>query len=315
MELLAFLARLLREPPIVLDVGEDIGTWWRRFRAAEPFAMTPFDRAVLAGFRANRLAGAFAGGYQGALRALVPGCLADDVIASFCVTEPGGNSPAAIETRLTPRAAGGFTLDGHKRWSTMAPVAGVLLVAGHDGVDAAGRKRFKLARIEAAAPGVTMRRMPPTSFVPEVPHAELHLKDVEVAAADVLPGDGYTAYVKRFRTVEDIHVHGGVLGYFLSAARRFAFPQTVVERTVSAIVAMRVLAELDGDAPETHIALAGALARDGSLLDHSDAHWDAAEAGERECWRRDRRGFGSVAGQLREARRRRAWERLEGARD
>ena len=29
------LTRLLRTQPVVIDVGEDIGEWWRRFRAAE----------------------------------------------------------------------------------------------------------------------------------------------------------------------------------------------------------------------------------------------------------------------------------------
>ena len=306
------LARLLRGRPEVIDVGDDIAGWWRRFCAAEPSTAAPFDRAVLAGFRANRVAGAFAGGYQGALRALVPGQLADDVIASFCVSEPGGNSPRAIEARLMPRAGGGFTLNGQKRWSTMAPVASVLLVAAHDGVDADGRKRFKLVRIDARAAGVTIQRMPPTKFVPEVPHAELQLVDVVVDSGALLPGDGYAEYVKRFRTVEDIQIHGAVLGYFLGAARRFAFPDTVVERAVSAVIATRVLASLDPDAAETHVALAGTLARDANLLDHSDAHWEKVEQGERECWRRDRKGFGSVAGELREARRRRAWERLGG---
>jgi hypothetical protein len=307
------LARLLRGAPAVLDVGADIADWWRRFRAMEAGALSPFDRAVLAGFHANRMAGAFAGGYQGALRALVPGRLADDVIASFCVSEAGGNAPRAIEASLTSRPAGGFTLNGRKRWSTMAPVADVLLVAAHEGVDEAGRKRFTLVRVDASASGVTIRRMPPTKFIPEVPHAELDLHEVAVSEDARFPGDGYATYVKRFRTVEDIHIHGGVLGYALGAARRFAFPQTVVERLTSAIVATRVLASLDADAPETHVALAGTLARDANLLDHSDAHWEKAEEAERACWRRDRQGFGSVAGALREARRQRAWERLGGA--
>ena len=230
-------------------------------------------------------------------------------------TEPGGNSPRAIETRLVPRAGGGFTLSGHKRWSTMAPVASVLLVAAHEGVDETGRKRFKLVRVAAAAPGVTIQRMPPTKFIPEIPHAELRLTDVAVENEALLPGDGYADYVKRFRTVEDIHIHGAVLGYFLGAARRFAFPDTVIERAVSAIVATRVLAALDSDAAETHVALAGTLARDANLLEHSDAHWEKSEPAERDCWRRDRQGFGSVAGELREARRRRAWERLASSRE
>jgi hypothetical protein len=304
------LFRLLRARPEVLAVGDEIGAWWRRFREAEPGAMAPFDRAVLAGFRADRLAGAFAGGYQGALRTLIPGRLGDDEIASFCVSEPGGNSPRAIESRLVPRADGGFTLTGQKRWSTMAPVASVLLIAADEGVDAAGRKRFKLVRVDAPAPGLTITRMPPTKFIPEIPHAELTLEDVPVAATAPFPGDGYADYVKRFRTVEDVLIHGAVLGYFLGAARRFEFPETVIERAVSAILTARVLSEMDFDAPETHIALAGALARDANLLDHSDAHWEKAEEAERERWRRDRKGFGSVAGEIREARRRRAWERL-----
>ena len=304
------LLRLLRARLEVIDVGDDIDAWWRRFLAAEPARMTPFDRAVLAGFHANRVAGAFAGGYQGALRALVPGRLSDEVIASFCVSEPGGNSPRAIEATLAPRPDGGFALNGHKRWSTMAPVADVLLVAAHQGVDDAGRKRFKLVRVAATSPGLTISRMPPTKFIPEIPHAELQLHDVAVSADALLPGDGYAEYVKRFRTVEDIYIHGGILGYGLGAARRFAFPQTVIERLASAIVATRVLAALDPDAPETHVTLAGTLARDANLLDHSDAHWEKAEEGERTAWRRDRQGFGSVAGALREARRARAWERL-----
>jgi hypothetical protein len=287
-----------------------VAAWWRAFRAAEPAPQSPFDRGVLAGFRANRLAGAFAGGYQAALRALAPARIADGVIASFCVSEPGGNSPRAIESTLTPRPDGGYALDGRKKWSTMAPVADVLLVAAHHGADAAGRKRFSLVAVDARAPGVSIRRMPPTTFVPEVPHAELELRGVAVAPDAVLPGDGYDDYVKRFRTVEDIHIHGAVLGYFLGAARRFEFPSTVIERTVSAIVAARALAALDVDAPETHVALAGTLARDANLLDHSDAHWEKAHDDERALWRRDRQGLGSVAGALREARRVRAWERL-----
>jgi alkylation response protein AidB-like acyl-CoA dehydrogenase len=306
----ALLARLLRGSPIVLDVGEDIAAWWRAFLRAEPPALGPFDRAVLAGFRANRLAGAFAGGYQGALRALTPGRLGDDVIGSFCVSEPGGNSPRAIASTLTPHADGGFVLAGQKRWSTMAPIADVLLVAAHQGADAAGRKRFALVAVDATAPGVTIRRMPPTKFVPEVPHAELALRDVAVRADAVLPGDGYARYVKRFRTVEDIYIHAAVLGYVVGAARRFGFPQAVIERAAAAIVATAGLAALDADAAETHVALAGVLAADAALLDDAEPFWDKADDEERARWRRDRQGFGAVAGGLREARRTRAWERL-----
>jgi hypothetical protein len=167
-------------------------------------------------------------------------------------------------------------------------------------------------RVPAVAAGLTITRMPPTAFIPEIPHAELQLRDVFVPAEAMLPGDGYNDYVKRFRTVEDIYIHGGVLGYALGAARRYAFPPMVAEQLASAIVALRGLAAMDFDAPEAHVALAGALARDATLLAHADAHWDNAEEAERTRWRRDRQGFGSVAGALREARRQRAWQKLTG---
>ncbi len=304
------LARVLRERPDPIGGGDDVASWWRRFCAAEARPATPVDCAVLAGFRADRVAGAFAGGYQAALRALVPGRLPDAAIVSLCVSESGGNSPRAIEATLAPRAGVGFTLSGHKKWSTLAPLARVLLVAASEGVDDAGRKRFRLVCVDATAPGVTMRPMPPTTFVPEVPHAELELTDVSVSAGALLPGDGYTGYVKRFRTVEDVHIHAAVLAYVLSVARRFGFPPAVPERLASAILTMRVLAALDPEAAETHVALAGALARDATLLEHSESHWEKVEEEEHTRWRRDRTMFGSVAGEIREARRRRAWELL-----
>jgi hypothetical protein len=310
----SLLGRLLREPPRPLRGGDDVAAWWRAFCATEPRASTPIDRAVIAGFRADRLAGAFAGGYQAALRALVPGARMDDCVLSLCVTEQAGNSPRAIEASLTPRAGGGFSLSGRKRWSTMAPLASVLLVAASEGADAGGRKRFKLVRVAAGVPGVTIRRMPPTPFVPEVPHAELELVDVALSDDAPLPGDGYTQYVKRFRTIEDIHIHGAVLGYVLSVARRSGFPQVVIERLASAITTTRVLASMDPDAPETHIALAGTLGRDTTLLGHSESHWQHVEAEEAARWKRDRPMLGSVAGQIREARRLRAWERINDER-
>jgi acyl-CoA dehydrogenase len=132
--------------------------------------------------------------------------------------------------------------------------------------------------------------MPPTPFVPEVPHAEVELTDVGVAAEGVLPGDGYRDYVERFRTLEDVHVHAAVLAYVLSVARRFRFPPVVPERLAAALVTVRALAALDPDATETHVALAGALGRDATLLEHAEPHRERVDADERDRWRSTGRG-------------------------
>jgi hypothetical protein len=250
---------------------------------------------------------ALAGGYQAALRALVPS-LAAGTLATFCATEAGGNQPRAIQTRLTPSADGGFTLSGAKRWSTMAPLADVLLVVASAGTDGSGRNQLRVARVEAAAPGVSIARMPPTRFVPEIPHAVIDFQAATVDADAMLPGDGYARYLKPFRTIEDIYVHAAVMAYVLSAARRHRFPGEAAERVISSLVTARTLATLDPSAPETHLALAGHLAEDARLLDDLAASWTTVPAPERERWERDRALFGSVAAPAREQRRRRAWE-------
>jgi hypothetical protein len=318
------LAALLRERPEPLRAS-DPGEWWRRFCALRPDLSVPIDRALLGGLVADRLGFAFAGGYEAALRALVP-ALPPGAIASFCATEEGGNHPRAIEARLAPDAAGGATLTGSKRWSTMAPLASILLVVAVEGradapvgradapvgrADAAGRKRFRLVAVNAAAPGVRITAMPPPRFVPEVPHAAIELDAVAIAPDALLPGDGYTRYVKPFRTVEDLHVHGAVLGYLLSVARRHGFPHVAIERLVSSAVTVRTLALLDPAAPEVHVALAGLLAEGARLLDALEPEWARVGEAERARWQRDRGLFGSVAGQVRERRRQRAWEALD----
>jgi glutaryl-CoA dehydrogenase len=51
-----------------------------------------------------------------------------DLIGAFALTEPGhGSDPGAMET-VARRVAGGYVLDGHKRWATNGTIAGVTVV-------------------------------------------------------------------------------------------------------------------------------------------------------------------------------------------
>jgi hypothetical protein len=153
--------------------------------------------------------------------------------------------------------------------------------------------------------------MPATPFVPEVPHAELRFEQVVIAEEAILPGDGYTEYVKAFRTVEDLHVNASVLGYLLSAAARNGWPDTLVERLVAAVATARSLAALDAKRPETHIVLAGLLADVASIVEAAEPSWSLASDGERERWYRDRM-LTQVASKARAQRRARAFDVLRG---
>ena len=75
----------------------DVAAWWPGFRDTVRTWRNPMDRAIVAGFAADRVGWAFASGYQAALHSLFPGA-SEDMICALCVTEEEGNSPKAIKT-------------------------------------------------------------------------------------------------------------------------------------------------------------------------------------------------------------------------
>ena len=286
----------------------DVAAWWPRYREAAQVGRNPLDRAIAAGFGADRVGWAFASGYQAALQALFPGA-PEDGIAALCVTEAEGNHPRAIRSTLrkSPR---GWTLNGAKRWTTLGPDGAILFVAARDPAVSGERIALKVARVRSDAPGVAVQPMPATRFVPEVPHAQLRFADVQVPDDALLPGDGYEAYVKPFRTVEDLHVNAAVLAYLVREARRMTWPAAWIERAAAVLHALRALAAEDRAAPATHVALAGALALGAGLIGEAETFWkDRAGDAAAERWNRDRELLG-VASSARARRTVRAWERL-----
>ncbi|NUQ72762.1 MAG: acyl-CoA dehydrogenase family protein [Polyangiaceae bacterium] len=306
------LSFLLTAPPDPLPIASPADLWQASRDRAAVFA-SPIDRAVAGGFLADRLGYAFAAGYGAALHALVKGGLPDDRAAAFCATEEGGAHPRAIRTILADEG-GKLTLRGKKRWATLAPSASELLIVASVGMGEGSRNKLCVVRVSASAPGVTIIAMPPPPFAPEIPHAEVLLSGANVSEGDVLPGDGYDDYLKPFRTIEDIHVQGAWLGYLVGVGRRSGWPKPAIERLVAAVVAVRSIAERDPKSPVTHVALAGLLEEGRSIEAATRDLWGLVGEEERARWARDQ-GLLSVAGKVREARRERAWQTLEGPRN
>ena len=287
-----------------------VSEWWQRYREVARGYDRTIDQALAGGFRSDRTGWAFASGYQAALRALFAG-LPEDRICALCVTEEEGNSPRAIHTTLR-RVNGGWRLDGAKRWTTLGPDGALFLVAARDAGVAGERPALRVARTPSNSPGVHVETMPATKFVPEVPHARLRFEDVRLPEEALLPGDGYSEYVKPFRTVEDLHVHGAVHAYLLREALLRSWPKPWVERAAAHLHAMRALAVEDKDSPATHIALAGALATGDALRIEADTHWASGPSDEASArWERDRELL-KVASAARAKRTVRAWERIAG---
>jgi len=302
------LLRSILDPSLAPPADDDLAAWWAATAARRDAWSEPFDRALVGGACADRLGFAFAAGYAEALRALVPGLPAGSVSA-LCATEDGGNHPRAIRTRLEQIAPGEYRLTGRKKWASLAPAASSLLVVASLGDDPAGKNRLCVVRVATTAPGV---RLHPSaaSFVPEIPHAEVELDGVAVTLADLLDGDGYDDYLKPFRTIEDLHVHGALAGYLLGVARRKRFSHALHQQLLVLALATGTLAHGDARAATSHAALAGTLDLAGRIVAELEAAWAAAPDEEWTRWQRDRRLL-QVASTARAQRRDRAWAVLD----
>jgi hypothetical protein len=294
---------LLTAPPLAAPL-DGIAAWRARHEEAGAALRTPFERAVAGGFAADRLGYAFLSGYQEALRQLVPGL--GGAPAALCATEEGGAHPRAIRTTLRPDGEG-WILDGEKRWITLGTQAEVLLVVASTGLDEDGRNRLALLRVPADRQGVHREPAPPTPFIPEIEHARLHLRGVTVGPAEWLPGDGYETYLKPFRTIEDLHVHGALLGWLLQVARRAPWPRQIQEEILCLLLGLQGLDALPALAPATHIALGGALSAAARLLREVEPLWQGLDEAERARWERDRPLL-QVAGAARAQRLTAAWQ-------
>ncbi|HWO20093.1 MAG TPA: acyl-CoA dehydrogenase family protein [Kofleriaceae bacterium] len=296
-------------PPADGAAAGDLRAWWDAAARRAAAFTAPFELALARGACADRLGFAFAGGYAEALRVLVPD-LPPGSVTALCATEEGGAHPRAIRARLASAGPGRFELSGRKKWATVATAASSLLVVASVGEEG-GKNQLRVARVAADAPGV---RLHPSAapFVPEIPHAEVELDRVAVADADLLPGDGYDAYLKPFRTIEDLHVHAALAGYLIGVVRRHRFPHELAERLLALAAALGALARADARAAATHAALAGVLALVPALVADIEAPWAAAGGDEWARWQRDRPLL-RVASSARAARRERAWAILDGA--
>ena len=262
------------------------------------------DQALMGGVLADRTAYAFASGYLSALSLMFPE-QSHDGFSSFCVTEEGGNSPREIKATLT-QVDGKWLLKGFKTFVTGGREAEQLFIAVTTGDVIEGRKQIRVVRVLAEQLGVTITELPELPFVPEISHATVRLDNVVVAPSDILPGDGYSDYVKIFRTIEDVHVSMGILGFIARTAITTQWEEHLVEKILSLILANRQIGLMDPRCSMTHLALAGARQQLESLLEQVDAEWEKKDEKGFSFWQRDKPLL-KIAGKAGGQRRKNAW--------
>lgn len=253
---------------------------------------TPVDRAIVGGCMADCVAYAFAAGYNAALQSLVP-ALPVTAIACFCITEKDGGHPRTIRTRMESSGTDAnrgktYTINGRKKYITCAAEADLFLVAASEGVGEDGRNRIRMIKIDAKTSGIRIVPMEGLHLVPEISHGEIILTDVAALEADLLPGDGYTAYIKPFRTIEDVHVSAAMLGYLFRSACRYDWGQDIRQTILARIVLVRNLAFFRPDASAVHIVMGEAIKQIKALIKRVEPLWEKAGKGAKEAWDRDK---------------------------
>jgi len=261
-------------------------------------AHTSFGQAVLDGAKAKSVGKAFQAGYQAALQALVPN--ETSPLVALCVTEEQGQHPKLIETLLT-YLDNTITIRGAKKWA-MAGDGVLLIVAKEEGAKE-GRPSLRIVRVPTDTPGLERIAMPPTRFIPDVPHTRLQL-DITLPQTAILPGDGYADYVKPFRTLEDIHVHASVMAYTLQVALFTPFSRPLTEAATGILLALE--AHAARPAPTLDVALTGTLSLAHRFFGEADTTLFQREDEASRGWQRDKPIL-LLGAAAREARANKAW--------
>jgi hypothetical protein len=238
--------------------------------------VAPLSLALLGGRLAATPGLAFLAGYQAALRVLWPS--APCGLGALCVTENKSTRPADMHTRLSD-----LTLTGCKDYVTAAEAADWLLVAARDELDDAP-VHLSLVVVYRDSPGVRIEPLPSLPLMPDIGHARLHL---DRASCERLAGDGWDAYVKPFRSIEDLHVLAAITAWLYGVGQDSAWPQHLQLRLLSLLAGSAELTRQCPRAAATHVLLAGLFAQFASLRGEVDAAMTAGPPTWAALWQRD----------------------------
>jgi len=268
--------------------------WYRSVCDGAPSADS-FSQAVYGGRLATTPGLAFLAGYQAALRALWPD--APPGLGALCTTERRKLRPADMATRCE-----NGQLTASKDFVTAGDAAQWLLVSARE--EGAGESpRLGLFVVEPSGAGVSLVAGPDLPIVPDIAHGRLSL---EQAVGRRLPGDGWSEYVKPFRSHEDLHVLAALTAWLYGVALLEQWPRALALRLLGVLAAAAEVAQRPAHEPATHLLLAALLEQFAALQPEVDRALADSQGSRGALWRRDR----AVLGLARDAQARRLEQAL-----
>lgn len=262
------------------DLGEGFATLLQQLGT-----VTPFELAVVGGRLMATPGLAFLVGYQAALRMLWPS--APLSLGALCATEQRSLRVADMQTRLRD-----LRLSGRKDFVTAGDAADWLLVAARS-EEPGEVPRLNLAVVYPGEPGVRLEKLAPMPLMPDIGHGRLFLDN---ALCELLAGDGWDAYVKPFRTLEDIYVLSAMTAWLFGVGQDSDWPQTLQLRLLALLAGCAEVSHQAPNNPAGHVLLGGLFAQFDGLkaevnqaLDDGSPQWAA-------MWQRDQGVMDLAAG-------------------
>lgn len=262
------------------DLGEGFATLLQQLGT-----VTPFELAVVGGRLMATPGLAFLVGYQAALRMLWPS--APLSLGALCATEQRSLRVADMQTRLRD-----LRLSGRKDFVTAGDAADWLLVAARS-EEPGEVPRLNLAVVYPGEPGVRLEKLAPMPLMPDIGHGRLFLDN---ALCELLAGDGWDAYVKPFRTLEDIYVLSAMTAWLFGVGQDSDWPQTLQLRLLALLAGCAEVSRQAPNNPAGHVLLGGLFAQFDGLkaevnqaLDDGPPQWSA-------MWQRDQGVMDLAAG-------------------
>ncbi|MDD1015327.1 acyl-CoA dehydrogenase [Pseudomonas rubra] len=257
--------------------------------------VSPFELAVLGGRAMNTPGLAFLVGYQAALRVLWPS--APQSLGALCASERRSVRPADMHVRLDD-----LRLTGSKDFVTAGLDAEWLLVAAR--CEAPGQPvELSLAVVYAGEPGVRLETLPALPLMPEVGHARLHL---DGALCERLAGDGWDAYVKPFRSLEDLYVLSALSAWLYGVGQESGWPQSLQLRLIGLLGGCAESTRQCADVAASHLLLGGLFAQFNALKEEINQVLLAGPGEWASLWQRDQ-GLLEIASAARAKRLAKAW--------
>jgi len=239
--------------------------------------VTPFELAVAGGRRMATPGLAFLVGYQAALRMLWPS--APLSLGALCATEQRSLRPADMQTRLRD-----LRLSGRKDFVTAGDAADWLLVAARS-EEPGETPRLSLAVVYPGEPGVKVEKLPALPLMPDISHGRLYL---DGALCELLAGDGWDAYVKPFRTLEDVYVLSAMSAWLYGVGQDSDWPQALQLRLLALLAGCAEASRQAPNNPPGHVLLGGLFAQFEALAGEVDQALGNGPVEWAQMWQRDK---------------------------